>query len=81
MRLDGVRGFVFDVDGTLVHRACPDVRLIPGAREVLERIRASGMPYALFTNGSHVAPEAVASELRGAGLGLGMEGRPPRPRP
>jgi HAD superfamily hydrolase (TIGR01450 family) len=66
--LDGVRGFVFDVDGTLVHRAGPDVRLIPGAREVLERIRASGMPYALFTNGSHVAPEAVASELRDAGL-------------
>jgi 5'-nucleotidase len=68
VRLDEVRGFVFDVDGTLVHRAGPEVRVIPGAREVLERIRASGRPYALFTNGSHVAPEALASELRGAGL-------------
>jgi NagD protein len=68
VRLDEVRGFVFDVDGTLVHRAGAEVRLIPGAREVLERIRASGRPYVLFTNGSHVAPEAIAVELREAGL-------------
>jgi 5'-nucleotidase len=66
--LDDVRGFVFDVDGTLVQRAGAEVRLIPGARAVLERIRASGRPYVLFTNGSHVAPEAIASELRAAGL-------------
>ena len=68
MRLDEVRGFVFDVDGTLVHRAGAEVRVIPGAREVLDRIRASGKPYVLFTNGSHVAPEALAAELRGTGL-------------
>jgi NagD protein len=68
VRLDEVRGFVFDVDGTLVHRAGAEVRLIPGAREVLERIRESGRPYVLFTNGSHVAPEAIAAELRAAGL-------------
>ena len=73
MRLDEVRGFVFDVDGTLVHRAGAEVRVIPGAREVLERIRASGKPYVLFTNGSHVAPEVLASELRGAGLPVGDE--------
>ena len=73
MRLEEVRGFVFDVDGTLVHRAGAEVRLIPGAREVLERIRASERPYVLFTNGSHVAPEAIAAELRGAGLPVGDE--------
>ena len=73
MRLDEVRGFVFDVDGTLVHRAGAEVRLIPGALEVLERIRASGRPYVLFTNGSHVAPEAIAAELRDAGLPVGDE--------
>ena len=71
MRLDEVRGFVFDVDGTLVQRAGAEVRLIPGAREVLGRIRASGRPYVLFTNGSHVAPEAIAAELRDAGLPVG----------
>jgi NagD protein len=73
VRLDRARGFVFDVDGTLVHRAGAGVRLIPGAREVLERLQASGRPYVLFTNGSHVAPEAIAAELREAGLPVGDE--------
>ncbi len=69
MPLEGVRGFVFDVDGTLVHRTGPEeVHAIPGAREVLERIAASGRPYAVFTNGSHVAPDAFARQLRAAGL-------------
>jgi 5'-nucleotidase len=67
--LDGVRGFVFDVDGTLVHRAGPtEVHAIPGARELLDRLAASGRPFAVFTNGSHVAPAAFAHQLRTAGL-------------
>ena len=49
MRLDEVRGFVFDVDGTLVHRSGAEVRALPGARDALEAIRASGRPFALFT--------------------------------
>ncbi len=68
MRLDDVRGFVFDVDGTLVHRAGAEVRALPGAAEVLDAIRASGRPFVLFTNGSHMPPAAFARELRGAGL-------------
>ena len=68
MRLEDVRGFVFDIDGTLVHRAGAEVHVIPGAREVLEKVSASGRPWALFTNGSHMAPAAFARELRAAGL-------------
>ena len=68
VRLDDVRGFVFDVDGTLVHRAGDDVRLAPGARAVLDAIRVSGRPFVLFTNGSHVSPQELARELRDAGL-------------
>lgn len=68
MRLDDVRGFVFDVDGTLVHRAGEQIHVIAGAREVLERISASGRPFAIFTNGSHVPPHAFARGLRDAGL-------------
>ena len=68
MRLDDVRGFVLDVDGTLVHRAGDDVHVIPGARELLARIRASGRPLALFTNGSHIPPAGFAAGLREAGL-------------
>jgi HAD superfamily hydrolase (TIGR01450 family) len=69
VRLDGVRGFVFDVDGSLVHRDA-DFRAapLPGAVEVLEAIRASGRPLVLFTNGSHIGPEAFAAGLREDGL-------------
>jgi NagD protein len=66
--LHDVRGFVFDVDGTLVNRAGAEVRPLPGASEVLDAVSASGRPFALFTNGSHMPPAAFARELRGAGL-------------
>ncbi len=67
--LDGVRGFVFDIDGTLLHRG-PDGRgrPQPGAVEVLERIRAAGKRLALFTNGSHVPSARIAAGLRDDGL-------------
>ena len=69
MRLDAVRGFIFDIDGTLVHRTGPEeVHAIPGARELLDRIVGSGRPFAVFTNGSHLAPNAFAHQLRTAGL-------------
>jgi HAD superfamily hydrolase (TIGR01450 family) len=69
VRLDRVKGFVFDIDGTLVHRTGPGaVEAMPGALEVLERITASGRPFAAFTNGSHVEPNAFAQQLRAAGL-------------
>ena len=69
MRLDEVRGFVFDVDGSLVHRGADfRARPLPGAVEVLEAIRASGRPLVLFTNGSHIGPEAFAAGLRENGL-------------
>jgi NagD protein len=70
VRLDDARGFVLDVDGTLVHRAGDDVHVQPGAKELLERIRASGRPLAIFTNGSHLAPEGFAAGLRAAGLDI-----------
>ena len=68
MRFDDVRGFVFDVDGTLVHRAGDEMHVVPQAHAVLDRIRESGRPFALFTNGSHVPPSTFARELREAGL-------------
>jgi 5'-nucleotidase len=67
--LKNVRGFVFDVDGTLAHRG-HDGRAHPqpGAVEVLNRIRASGRPLAVFTNGSHVTSETMARRLREDGI-------------
>ncbi len=70
--LRDARGFVFDVDGTLVHRGSDGRgRPQPGAVEVLERIRASGRPLVLFTNGSHVGAETIARGLREDGLPVG----------
>ena len=69
--LADVKGFVLDVDGTLVHRAGRELVVLPGAVDFLERIRASGRPFALFTNGSHVAPQTFAAEIRSTGLAVG----------
>jgi HAD superfamily hydrolase (TIGR01450 family) len=69
VRLDDVRGFVFDVDGSLVHRGDDfRARPLPGAVQVLDAIRASGRPLVLFTNGSHLSPAAFAEGLTEAGL-------------
>jgi len=73
MRLDDVRGFVFDVDGTLVRRFPDGVHPLPGAVDVLEAIRASGRPLAIFSNGSHMPPEQFARELRADGLPVADE--------
>jgi HAD superfamily hydrolase (TIGR01450 family) len=73
VRLDDVRGFVFDVDGTLVRRFPDGVHPLPGAVEVLDAIRASGRKLAIFTNGSHLTPEDFARELRADGLPVGDE--------
>jgi HAD superfamily hydrolase (TIGR01450 family) len=69
VRLDDVRGFVFDVDGSLVQRDADfRARPLPGAASLLDAIRASGRPLVLFTNGSHIGPEAFARGLREDGL-------------
>jgi HAD superfamily hydrolase (TIGR01450 family) len=74
LRLDDVRAFMFDIDGTLVHRG-PDGRgrPQPGAVEVLDRIRASGRRLVLFTNGSHVPSASIAQGLREDGLPVSDE--------
>lgn len=67
--LEAARAFMFDIDGTLLHRG-PDGRghPQPGAVEALERIRASGRKLVLFTNGSHVPSPRIAQGLRDDGL-------------
>jgi HAD superfamily hydrolase (TIGR01450 family) len=66
---DGVRGFVFDVDGTLAHRGSDGrAHPQPGALEVLDKIRSSGRPLVLFTNASHAPSATVAQGLRDDGI-------------
>src|SRR4029079_9905447 len=46
-------------------RRFPDgVHPLPGAVEVLEAIRGSGRPLAIFSNGSHMTPGRLARALR-----------------
>jgi phospholysine phosphohistidine inorganic pyrophosphate phosphatase len=60
----GVRGVLFDVDGTLLL----DDRPIAGAPEVLDRLRTRGIPFRMMTNTSRRPRSAVASVLRTGGF-------------
>lgn len=65
-----IRGFMFDLDGTLVlgDRSGKSYDVLPGAVEVLTRLRARGVPYLVLTNGSAQQPAVQAARLRGVGL-------------
>jgi HAD superfamily hydrolase (TIGR01450 family) len=62
------KGFVLDLDGTLIQRTPTGHTPIAGAKELLAAIRHSGRPLMIFTNASHVAPSVLAAELRAGGL-------------
>jgi 4-nitrophenyl phosphatase len=71
-RLRAARGFVFDLDGTLVlgdrnnHGLAP----LPGAVELTRWVAARGLPFAVFTNGTTKTPQQLAQTLRGIGFTL-----------
>lgn len=64
--LDGVRGLLLDVDGTLL----AGEEAIPGAAEALGRIRARGLRLRLTTNTSRRPRSAIAGALARAGLAV-----------
>ena len=69
-RLRNARGFIFDMDGTLVlgDRVNHGLRPLPGAISMLEWVRTRGLPYVVFTNGTNRTPAHFARVLRDAGL-------------
>ena len=69
-RLRDARGFIFDMDGTLVlgDRVNHGLRPLPGAVEMLAWVRGRGLPYVVFTNGTNRSPAHFARVLREAGL-------------
>ncbi len=60
----GVRGVLFDVDGTLLVRDEP----VPGASRALEHLRARGIPFRIGTNTTRRPRSAVAEILRRGGI-------------
>ncbi len=71
-RLNAVRGFVFDLDGTLVlgDRHGRGLVPLPGALEITRWAARQRLPFVVFTNGTTRAPRELAQTLRGIGFDL-----------
>lgn len=71
-RLRAAQGFIFDMDGTLVlgDAASGGHKPLPGAVDLLAALRARGVPYRVFTNGTAKPPATYAAGLRKVGFDL-----------
>lgn len=71
-RLGRTRGFVFDMDGTLLlgNERNHDMKPLPGALEITHWLSEHGIPFAVFTNGTARSPEEYATTLRKLGFAL-----------
>jgi 4-nitrophenyl phosphatase len=71
-RLRAVRGFVFDMDGTLVLGDRQNRRLapLPGALQITRYLAGQGVPFAILTNGTTKTPRQYAATLRSIGFDL-----------
>jgi NagD protein len=69
-RLREVRGFVLDMDGTLVlgDRNNKGLTPLPGALDFLAALVERGLPFCVFTNGTVKTPEQCVDALQQAGL-------------
>ncbi|HEY0106044.1 MAG TPA: HAD family hydrolase [Rhizomicrobium sp.] len=69
-RLSRVKGFVIDLDGTMVlgDRRNKGLKPLPGAPQFLAHLRARGIPFVLFTNGTVRPPHDYIDELKHAGI-------------
>ncbi len=68
--LPPVKGFMFDLDGTLLlsDRSLGGYEVLPGAVDVLSGLKRRGVPFVVLTNGSAYRPSDQAARLRGIGL-------------
>jgi 4-nitrophenyl phosphatase len=71
-RLRAARGFVFDLDGTLVlgDRNNQGLAPLPGAVELLSWVTGRGLPFAVFTNGTTKTPGQLTRALRDIGFAV-----------
>ena len=70
--MPAIRGFMFDLDGTLLlsDRSLGGYEVLPGAVEVLAELAAKSIPYLVLTNGSAYPPPEQAQRLRKLGLAV-----------
>ena len=71
-RLRTARGYVFDLDGTLVlgDRNNQGLAPLPGALEITRWVAGRGLPFAVFTNGTTKTPQHLARTLASIGFEL-----------
>lgn len=71
-RLRATRGFVFDMDGTLVlgDQRNHGLRPLPGAIDITDRLGERGIPYVVVTNGTTRTPQEYARTLREVGFDI-----------
>ncbi len=69
-RLRKARGFLFDLDGTLVlgNKANKNLDPLPGALELTNHLSEAGIPFVVFTNGTVRTTSAYIDMLRPAGF-------------
>jgi 4-nitrophenyl phosphatase len=74
-RLREVRGFVLDMDGTLVlgDRNNQGLNPLPGAREFVATLVELDLPFCILTNGTTRTPEQYADSLQQAGFPVPSE--------
>lgn len=71
-RIAAAKGFIFDMDGTIAlgDRTSGGHQALPGAIELIDRIKRRNVPVRIFTNGTAKPPAAYAASLRGAGFDI-----------
>jgi HAD superfamily hydrolase (TIGR01450 family) len=74
-RIAKARAFIFDMDGTIAlgDKASGGHVALPGAVDLLKRIKRTGTPIRVLTNGTAKPPAAYAASLRRAGFDLDDE--------
>jgi 4-nitrophenyl phosphatase len=69
-KLKQTKGFVFDMDGTLIlgDKTNNNMNILPGAAEFITLLRENNIPYVVMTNGTARSPREYVKVLSEAGI-------------
>lgn len=74
-KLNRVKGFVFDMDGTLIlgDKKNNNMKMLPGAADFINLLIARHTPYVVMTNGTARSPQAYIDVLSDAGIPMNAD--------